>query len=164
MKQDFKPQIDNEKCELFIRGTHQGVLVMCRDNIPYAVPMNHGYENGRFYFHCAPAGKKLQVIEKNPNVCYVIRKYYGPLEELDQSLRCHGPWESVIAYGRARVLDTREELRSAFKSFMAYYGKPSFEPSEDAYETTKAIVIDVDEMTARREYHENKTEYWIWKR
>jgi len=37
MKQDFKPRIDNAKCEEFIRGTYQGVLVMCRDNIPYTV-------------------------------------------------------------------------------------------------------------------------------
>ena len=47
---------------------------------------------------------------------------------------------------------------------MAYHGMPAFEPSEDAYETTRAIVIDVHEMTACREYRENKTEYWIWKR
>jgi nitroimidazol reductase NimA-like FMN-containing flavoprotein (pyridoxamine 5'-phosphate oxidase superfamily) len=72
MKQDFKPRIDNAKCEEFIVGTYQGALVMCRENTPYAVPMNHGYEEVRFYFQCAPTGKKLRVIEKNPNSCYVI--------------------------------------------------------------------------------------------
>jgi nitroimidazol reductase NimA-like FMN-containing flavoprotein (pyridoxamine 5'-phosphate oxidase superfamily) len=137
---------------------------MCGYSIPYAVPMNHGYENGRFYFHCAPVGRKLEMIRENPNVCYVIRRYYGAPENLEQSMKCHGPWESVIAYGRARIPDTREELRTAFKSLMAYHGRPDFEPSEEAYKTTKAIVLDVDEMTARREYGEHRTEYWIWRR
>jgi hypothetical protein len=47
---------------------------------------------------------------------------------------------------------------------MAYYGQADFQPSESACETTCIIVIDVQRMTARREYEEKKTDYWSWEK
>jgi len=44
-------------------------LGLCDDGIPYVVPMNFGYESGTVYFHCAPEGRKLEIIRKNPKVC-----------------------------------------------------------------------------------------------
>jgi nitroimidazol reductase NimA-like FMN-containing flavoprotein (pyridoxamine 5'-phosphate oxidase superfamily) len=164
MKDDFKPRHDNGRCEEFIEGTYQGVLVMCHENVPYAVPMNHGYAEGRFYFHCATHGRKLDMLRRNPNVCYVIRKYYGTTEDREKSLKCHGPWESVIAYGKARVIEEPGELYRAFRAFMGYHGRADYEPSDEAYTNTRAIIIDVEHMTARKEYEGNKTEYWIWER
>jgi len=129
MKEDFNPQINNTRCEEMIRGTYHGVLVMCDNRKPYAVPMNHGFMKGRFYFHCAKEGRKLEVIRKNPQVSYVVKKYYGSEEDFQDSMRCHGQWESVIAYGRAHVVEGQLALKEAFKKFMACYDKLDYEPT-----------------------------------
>ena len=51
MKYRIKPtERNNQQCERIIEGTYQGLLVVCHDSEPYAVPMNHAYEDGRFYF------------------------------------------------------------------------------------------------------------------
>jgi nitroimidazol reductase NimA-like FMN-containing flavoprotein (pyridoxamine 5'-phosphate oxidase superfamily) len=164
MSKPIQPTKDNAACEKMIQGSFQGVLCMADGDEPYALPINHAYRDGKFYFHCAPTGRKLDVIHRNPKVSYVINRYYGAPENMQKSLRCHGFWESVIAYGTARVLSEREELIAAFKTFMAYYGQADFQPSESACETTRIIVIEVDHMTARREYEETKTEYWAWEK
>jgi nitroimidazol reductase NimA-like FMN-containing flavoprotein (pyridoxamine 5'-phosphate oxidase superfamily) len=164
MSDDFKPVLSNEECEKMIEGTYQGVLVMCRDREPYAVPMNHAYQAGRFIFHCAPVGEKLDMIRANPKVAYVVTRYWGRPEDRGRSLKCHGCWESVIARGSARVIEDREELRKAFKRFQAYHGKDSFEPSEKALRETRAIVIDVERMTARRENDKKETEFYFWEK
>jgi nitroimidazol reductase NimA-like FMN-containing flavoprotein (pyridoxamine 5'-phosphate oxidase superfamily) len=164
MKSDLKPVPSNEECEKMIRGTYQGVLVMCRGREPYAIPMNHAYHAGRFTFHCAPMGEKLDAIRSNPGVLYVITRYWGRAEDRGRSLKCHGCWESVLAYGAARVIEDREELRDAFRRFMAYQGTESFAPSERALEETRAIVIDVERMTARRENDRKETEFYTWER
>ncbi len=101
MKEQFHPVRSNEECERIIGGTYQGVLAMTVGDEPYAVPLNHAYRDGRFYFHCANAGRKLDTIGQNPNVAYVISKYYGDSAELAKAMKCHGHWESVIAYGTA---------------------------------------------------------------
>ena len=45
---------------------------MVAGDSPYAVPLNHAYRDGRFYFHCANSGRKLDAIGRDPSVPYVI--------------------------------------------------------------------------------------------
>jgi hypothetical protein len=164
MKAQYHPVRNDEACEAMIRGTFQGVLSMADDGVPYAIPVNHAYEDGRFYFHCATSGRKQEVIERNPNVAYVITKFYGDRKDLDASLRCHGPWESVIAYGRARVVSEHDELIRTFRTFMRSFGEDDYQHGENLLQNTRVIVIEVDRMTARREYDEYRTDYWYWER
>lgn len=174
MKRDYHPTEDNHECEKMLRGTYNGVLVMCNENVPYAVPINHAYKDGRFYFHCAPAGKKLDFLGKNPNVSYVIRVLGGSSEQLAGILRsdqlqpgvppgCHGPYESVIACGLARIVQSPEETRAAFKTFMSFYSRPEYEPPAGVLRSTRMILLDVQTMTARREHMEkHRTEHFTW--
>jgi nitroimidazol reductase NimA-like FMN-containing flavoprotein (pyridoxamine 5'-phosphate oxidase superfamily) len=164
MKDRYHPVKSNEECEKIIVGTYQGVLAMAVGDEPYALPLNHAYHDGRFYFHCAASGRKLETIERNPNVAYVINRYYGDSAELARALKCHGHWESVIAYGRARVVSEDAELIATMKAFMAYYGRDDYEHGDDLLGRTRMIVVDVERMTARREYDESKTDYWYWEK
>lgn len=164
MKQQYQPVRDNDECERIIRDTYQGVLAMSIGDEPYAVPLNHAYSDGRFYFHCANSGHKLEVIRQNPNVVYVIKKYYGDSAELARAMRCHGHWESVIAHGKARVVTQEEELIRTFRIFMAYYGQGDYQHGDELLTKTNVIVIDVERMSARREYDEFRTDYWTWEK
>ena len=164
MKHQYHPVHDNAECEKIIDGTFHGIMVFsCGDDAPYGVPLNHAYYNGRFYFHCAPHGRKLDCIRRNPKVTYIIKKYYGDARRFESAKRCHGNWESVIATGRARIIEEREELKTTFRTFMKYYGEDDYKVSEELLEKTRAIVVDVEEMSARRELEETNTEYFIWK-
>jgi nitroimidazol reductase NimA-like FMN-containing flavoprotein (pyridoxamine 5'-phosphate oxidase superfamily) len=164
MKEQFHPVRDNAECERIIQDTYQGVLAMTVGEEPYAVPLNHAYREGRFYFHSASSGRKLDAIRQNPSVAYVIQKYYGDSAELARSMKCHGHWESVIAYGRARVVSQKRELIRTFRIYMAYYGHEDYQHGEELLTKTNVIVIDVDRMSARRESDDFKTDYWTWER
>jgi nitroimidazol reductase NimA-like FMN-containing flavoprotein (pyridoxamine 5'-phosphate oxidase superfamily) len=164
VKEQFHPVRNNEECEKIIAGTYQGVLAMTVGDQPYALPLNHAYRDGRLYFHCADSGQKLETIRQNPNVVYVIKHYYGDSAELAKAMKCHGHWESVIAYGTARVVAEKDELIRTFRTFMAYYGHDDYQHGEELLQKTNVIVIEVDRMTARREYDEFRTDYWTWER
>ena len=138
-----------------------GVLVTCDASAPYAVPMNHAYSDGKLYFHCAPTGRKLDIIRANPRVCYVVNRHFGEPGAPVDGTQCHGNWESVIAHGKARVITDREELRAAFLTFGRYYN-PDFDLNESALETTSAIIVEVESMTARREVRDAGVDYWSW--
>ena len=142
---------NNEECERMLKKSYVGILVMCHNAEPYAVPINHAYSDGKLYFHCAIAGKKLDMIRANPQVCYVINNLLGGHAEFSAGARCHGNWESVIVRGKARVVDDPDELRGAFSTFMECYGSVDFQPGEDSLKTTRAIIVEVESMTARRE-------------
>lgn len=162
MKGQFQPVQSNDECEAIIKGTYQGVLAMTADDAPYALPLNHAYVDGRFYFHCANTGRKLDLIERNPRVTYVIKHYYGDSADRAQAMKCHGHWESVIAEGTARIIAEDEELIAGMKTYMAYYGHGDYQHGDDLLGRTRMIIVDVERMTARREYDEFKTDYWYW--
>jgi hypothetical protein len=169
----INPVPNKQECERIIKSSYTGVLVMCQDDEPYALPINHAYVDGKLYFHCGTTGRKLDIIRANPNVCYVVNNYFGDPEDFKDGVRCHGNWESVIAYGKARIVEDPDELRKAFTEFMNYYSPNYFEPSENSIHTTRAIIIQVESMTARREtpregFNRNTgkgkvdMEYWSW--
>ena len=157
----INPVHNNAACEAVLAGTYQGTLVMCHDNVPYAVPINHAFVDGKFYFHCGLQGRKIDLIKANPSVVYVVNKYHGDAG-VPEDGRCHGPWESLLAYGTARVIEDPDEKAVAFRAFMGQYGRPDYEMSDQARNDTSAIVIDVTSMTVRSELARKKKEYWLW--
>lgn len=157
----IEPVLNNAACEKIIRDSYEGTLVMCQDNLPYAVPINHAFVDGQFIFHGAIRGRKIAVMTANPNVVYVISRYHGT-HESPQSPKCHGPWESVIAYGTARIIEDLDAKAAAFTAFMKYYGN-DFKMTDQGREQTLAIIMDVTSMTARIEMIRGKNEYWLWR-
>jgi hypothetical protein len=154
---------NNAECERIISTYPVGVLVMAHGGEPYAVPMNHAYAQGTLYFHCALTGRKLDVIRANPATCYVVNGYFGDPRDLSDRTKCHGNWESVIAYGPSRVVQDKDELREAFTIFGRHYN-PDFQLGSDSLDNTLAIVLQVQSMTARREIPGQGVEYWSWAR
>ena len=159
------PERNNEECERIIQGSYHGVLSFSRENEPYAIPINHAYEDGKFYFHCAVGGKKIDFMQRNSSVVYTIMKYYGTPEDFKSSNNCHGKWESVIAYGNARYIEDEQELQDLLNNkFLPYYGKPKREIAQKSLMETRIIVMDVTQMTARRELEAKQTEFYEWEK
>lgn len=158
----IQPVLNNAACEEVLQGTYNGTLVMCYENTPYAVPINHAFVDGKFYFHCALIGRKIDLIKQNPNVVYVVTKYHNPPDPNPGRDRCHGPWESLIAYGTAKVVEDLEGKAVAFRQFMAYYGTEDYQMAEQARTQTSAIVMDVTSMTVRQELVRRENHYWLW--
>jgi uncharacterized protein len=153
---------NNEECEGVIKGSYHGVLSFSCESEPYAVPINHAYEDGKFYFHCGVGGKKIDFIKRNPAAVYTIMKYYGTPEDFKDRNNCHGKWESVVAYGDARYVEDEEELQEVLNRFLAYYGKGNREIAPSTLSSTRAIVMEVRKMTVRRELEGKETEFYEW--
>ncbi len=160
MPKPIEPVPNNAACEQILGAKDVGVLVMSEGGVPYAVPLNHAFVAGRLYFHCAPTGRKLDVLRANPQVCYVVERSLAAVPP--EGRLCHVDWESVIVYGAARVVEAAEELREAFTHFGRHY-RPDFVVKESHLETTRAIVMEVASMTARREVG-REVAYWSWGR
>ena len=69
---------------------------------PYIVPLNYGYQwNGQslvLYFHCAAAGRKLDIIQKNNRACFEIDQALE-LQADDQACNFSMNYESLIGFG-----------------------------------------------------------------
>ena len=93
------------------------------DKYPYVVPVSFGAEldNGRIviYFHCAKEGMKLDLINKDPNVC-IEGDIFIKTEEIKHGITAR--YESVIGFGRCEFLADEEEMLHGLKVITEHYG------------------------------------------
>ena len=85
-------------------------LAMCRDNQPYLVTMNYGYDQdaSSLYFHCANEGKKLDYLQVNPKIWGQIIEDRGYVNgECSHAYRCI-EFEGIVDF-----LETFEEKKHA---------------------------------------------------
>lgn len=106
-----KQELTFAEVEEILYKVPTGVLaVHGEDGYPYTVPLNFVYDNGSIYFHCAKEGHKIDAIKSNDKVSFcVIAKDAVVAKEFATD------YYSVVAFGRAKILSSREEMVSALK-------------------------------------------------
>jgi nitroimidazol reductase NimA-like FMN-containing flavoprotein (pyridoxamine 5'-phosphate oxidase superfamily) len=67
--------------------------------VPHGIPLNFAFVNNRIYFHCAPAGKKVDLLASNPQVSFCV---VGRTQVLPEQFGTRS--ESVIATGQVEEL------------------------------------------------------------
>lgn len=117
----FKQQLSEERCIELLKDEPRGVLALIGDGgYPYTVPLDHFYEDGKLYFHCAKEGHKLDAIRNSDKASYCIMKQLGP----DESGEFYY-FDSVIVFGRIRQLEDHDEIiRQVRKLALKYYTDP----------------------------------------
>nr|WP_230633221.1 pyridoxamine 5'-phosphate oxidase family protein [Methanosarcina mazei] len=125
-----------------------GVLACSGDDgYPYAVPLSYVYFNGRIYFHSAKAGHKIDAITKNPKVSFSIID-----EDKIVSKEYTTYFRSVIAFGKARIVEGDERLESFTALVEKYSGNQSEEARNKEISRCKQahiIAIDVEHITGK---------------
>lgn len=103
---------DRAELDATLARTRWVTLAMCRDDDPYLVVVNHGYDPSRrcLYFHCAADGRKMEVLRANPRVWGIAVQDLGYLDG-----ECDHAFRSVMFGGRVTFLDTDAEKREALE-------------------------------------------------
>jgi len=124
------------------------------DDIPYIVPMNFAYEviDGQvsIYFHCAPEGKKIDMIAQNHTVCFEADCSYRTLEA-DAACKWSAEFESVIGEGTIAISSDEAQKIHGLDLLMKRYGfagKPQYQPGELAAVTV--LRLSVASITGKR--------------
>jgi nitroimidazol reductase NimA-like FMN-containing flavoprotein (pyridoxamine 5'-phosphate oxidase superfamily) len=136
-----------ESCDVCRLGLSDG-------GMPYVVPMNFGYsyEGDRLtlYFHCAGAGKKLDVIARNPNACFEMDCGHE-LKPGDSPCNYSMNYRSIIGYGRIEVVTDPAEKIAALTVLMQKYSETGhFHFDEKVLAVTTVLRLDVSEFTGKQ--------------
>lgn len=70
MRRSEKEITDIEEINRILGSTQYITMAMCENNRPYLVTLSHGFDAERncLYFHCASAGKKIDILKSNSQV------------------------------------------------------------------------------------------------
>ena len=124
-------------------------LGLSDENIPYIVPLSFGYKDKTLYFHSAAEGKKIEIIKRNPNVCF---EFDQSIEVLEAEKPCSWgmKYQSVIGFGRASLIDDIHKKRDALDIIMGQYTKQSYDFDDNFLQATAVIKVEIDKMTGKQ--------------
>ena len=125
-------------------------LAMVDGDWPYVVPLCFGYCNGTLYFHCAREGKKLDVLKRNDRVCVEFDLDQEPVTS-ESPCEWTMPYESVIGFGRASLVDDPGSKQKALDAIMEHYGaRGPFSYHEKDLARALIIQVTIESMTGKR--------------
>ena len=121
-------ELDEETCLEMIRRATSGVLSVVGDGgYPDGVPMSYVYVDGKFYFHCAKTGHKIDALRACDKACFtIIDRDDVVADEFTTYFR------SVICFGYVRILETPEEIMPAIKLLADRYSPDESDEKKSA--------------------------------
>jgi len=149
MRKKDKEIVDVAAVEDVLRRAAVCRLGLCRDDMPYVVPVCFGFEDGALYFHCAKEGKKLDILRKNSNVCFEV-DIDCEIVEVGQACGWGMKYKSVVGFGKAVILEDAELKRKGLDVIMRHYSNGDFGYSEETVEKTAVIKIEIQSMTGKQ--------------
>lgn len=104
--------LDESRAKALLMESEYGILSMCAPGgRPYGIPVNYVWDgDGIVYVHCAPEGRKLEILSANGSVslCVVGRVRLKP-EAFTTG------YESIVLTGSAEVVVSEEERWHALR-------------------------------------------------
>jgi len=104
-----RQQLSNEESIAILEKATAGTLALLGDEgYPYAVPISYVYADGKFYFHSALSGHKVDAIRSCDKASFCVI-------ELDnvQPKKYTTFYRSVIAFGRIHIIEDEQEKQAA---------------------------------------------------
>jgi nitroimidazol reductase NimA-like FMN-containing flavoprotein (pyridoxamine 5'-phosphate oxidase superfamily) len=140
---------NNKEIEEIINCSHVCRIALSENGLSYIIPVCFGYSKKSIYFHCANAGKKIDLIKKNNKVCFEFDIYEGLITNgnpCDWDVR----YKSVIGYGKAFFIGGAQEKINALNIILRHYSEESFAFPENSIQNVTVIKVEIEELTGKR--------------
>jgi nitroimidazol reductase NimA-like FMN-containing flavoprotein (pyridoxamine 5'-phosphate oxidase superfamily) len=145
---------DKKEIVEIVRKAQTCRIGLCDDDQPYVFPVNCGYKEGFLYFHSAQEGRKIEIIKKNPKVCFqmdVDQEIIPAEKACDWSIR----YRSVMGFGNAEFVNSPEEKKEALDTIMLHYSSREYMFTESSLNSVCIVRICIDKMTGKQSGYES---------
>ena len=116
---------------------------------PYLVPLSFGYKDNAIYLHGSPKGKKIDIIRKNPKVCFEA-DIETEVITADNPCKYNVRYRSVIGHGQAHFVEDYDQKVEGLTVLSEHYGKKGpFEFEEWKVNMMCVIKIEIEGMKGK---------------
>ena len=149
MRKKNKEITDAKLIDTVIQRCQVCRLGLSDNGIPYVVPVCFGYRDRTVFIHCATEGRKIDIIKRNDYVCIEFDGDHE-LVQGDQACAWGMRYRSVIAWGKASLIENPREKRQALDVIMEHYTADSFAYSVEKLAITTIISVKIETMTGKQ--------------
>jgi nitroimidazol reductase NimA-like FMN-containing flavoprotein (pyridoxamine 5'-phosphate oxidase superfamily) len=154
MRRRDREVTDTNEILSWLREVPVARLGFADGNEPYIVPLNFGILNTSplaLVFHCAATGRKLDMMGRNPRVCFEADIPGKLNDEGAVACRWGMAFRSVIGYGTLEKIADVAEKRAALEALMSKYSSRTdwvFDPAE--VKAVTLLKLRIDELSAKQ--------------
>jgi len=149
MRKKEKEITEASAIEAIIKKSLVCRLALSDNHFPYIVPLCFGYKDKVLYFHGSQKGKKIDIIKKNPKVCFEFDTSTEIIKAED-ACRWTMRYQSAIGFGKAVLLEDTEEKRKALDIIMSQYSGRIFQFDDAILKKTFVIKVEIESMTGKQ--------------
>ena len=128
-------------------------LAMIDGDRPYVVPLHYGYSliDGRLtlYLHSAKEGRKLDVLQKNGRVAFVLETDVSSISGGEIPCKYGGAYASVMGEGKAVFLTDPAKKAAGLQILMKIQTGREFTITEAMTESVAVLRVDVETYSAK---------------
>ncbi len=151
-----------DEIEAIIRQCRVCRIAMVDGTQPYVVPVNFGYSLAdgvlTLYIHGAIEGRKVEILKRNPSVCFEMDIEWG-LVEGKNACDSGFSYASVIGFGQMQVVTDSAGKREALDHLMRHaVGRTDNVYAESTLAHTAVYRLEASEFTAKRRVHRAESE------
>jgi len=127
-------------------------LGLSENDAAYIVPVNFGYKDNCLYFHSAPEGRKIDIIEQNNNVCFEMDVDCEFVKKSEQPCNWSMKYRSVIGFGKAFLVQDAEGKRKALDIIVEHYspGHDHYPYPEEMVGNIAVVKVEIDSLTGKQ--------------
>ena len=150
MRRKEKEITDKKEIEQIFEDAQVCRLGMFDGEKTYIVPLSFGYEKDTLYFHSALTGRKIDILKKNPNVCFEIDTP-GKTISSDKACNWSMAFKSIIGEGSVLFLDDESDKIDAMNIIMGHYSdKDEWDFDSKMVESVSVFKIEIEDISAKR--------------
>lgn len=152
MRRSDKEIKDKNTIQWILKEAQVCRIALCNDNKPYIVPMNFGFDDNYIYLHSASEGKKIDILNKNNNVCFEV-DIQNELVKSEIACNWGMKYYSVIGSGKSYFIEDNNEKKKVLNSIIQKYSEndaKSIEYSKTALNKTVIIKVEISEITGKK--------------
>jgi len=124
-------------------------LGMLNGSKPYIVPLCFGFHNNVLYFHSALKGLKLDLLQKNPNVCFEFDTVLETVAS-DEPCSFSMKYQSVIGFGKAVFIEGLDDKTKALRIITDQYSDQQFQFPGNKVKNTIVFKVEIENMTGKQ--------------
>lgn len=100
-------------------------LALSDDNVPFVVPVFFAYDGEAVYFHSAREGTKIDILKRNPSVCFEVSLTDGVVES-SSACDFEARHRTAIGFGTASFLEEETGKIAALNRIVARFSEQTF--------------------------------------
>ena len=150
MRRSDKEITDKKIIDEIINKTDVCRLGLCRENIPYIVPVSFGYNGNKIFIHTAIEGTKLDFISENNNVCFEFEHEVKLVENQSSACNWSFSYYSIIGFGKIYEITNSDEKIDALNQIMLHYSGRKWEFGSKSVDSVRVWQILIEKITGKQ--------------